>query len=317
MRLGVLTSGGDSPGMNAAVRAVTRKAQTGGHQVLGVMEGFRGLTAGDLAELSVHSVSGIIDRGGTILRSSRFPEFKNHERQQEAAEICRERLDGLVVIGGNGSQAGSLALHEAGVKVVGVPSTIDNDLAGTDYCIGFDTALNTVIENLAKIRDTASALERVFVIEVMGRSSGAIALTAGLAGGADCVVIPEVDISLEQVCEAVASGYRRGKTHILIVVAEGASSAYEMAEGISRAGGYDVKISVLGHIQRGGSPSALDRTIASRLGVAAVDALVAGGSGVMVGVCGTDVVEVQLREALGARRSFDEDMYRMVADLAS
>lgn len=336
MRIGVLTSGGDSPGMNAAIRAVVRQTIASGHEAIGFYEGFQGLIDNSFRRLESGDVGGIIDRGGTILRTSRCKSFLKESVQKDVVKrLSDDGIGGLVIIGGDGSFRGGEALNRRGAHTVGVPASIDNDLWGTDFSIGFDTALNTVIENLSKIRDTASALERVFVVEVMGRQSGAIALHSGLAGGADYIILPgnsfsnngdgialtaekagSTSINIDGICNAIGVGFERGKSHYLVVVAEGAGSAFDVGKEIRRCGGYDVKITVLGHIQRGGSPSAQDRLAASVLGARAVEVLIAGDSGVMVGLTANNVQLVPLRETFSHKPKPETELLELVKTLA-
>lgn len=317
-KLGTLTSGGDSPGMNAAVRAVVRTAASRGIDVIGFEDGYRGLLENRGRQLAARDVSDILDRGGTFLGSGRSDEFATPEGVQRAVTVCQERgLDGLVVIGGDGSLRGAHELETQGIPSVGVPGSIDNDLAGTDYCIGFDTALNNVISDVAKIRDTASAMDRVFVVEVMGRASGALAVHAGVACGADALVIPEVPADYDRLARDIVADEQRQKHHFIVIVAEGAAKAEDVAAKIGETTGHEARVSVLGYVQRGGSPSGLDRVLASRLGAAAVELLVSGDSDVMVGVLGEDVVTVPLQEATGSRPEIDAKLYELVATLAT
>lgn len=313
-RLAVLTSGGDAPGMNAAVRAVVRKAIYHGLEVVGVENGFLGLMKGRFLPLGLRSVGDIIHRGGTVLRSARAPGFLEAAGQEEALARLREQgVDGLVVIGGDGSLRGALALHRHGFPTAGLPATIDNDVGGTDACIGFDTAVNTVVDAVNRIRDTATSHERTFVIEVMGRASGWIALAAGLAGGAESVLVPELPVDYDDVCRRLRRGFERGKTHSIIIVAEGVGRAFDVAREIEARTGLETRVTVLGHLQRGGTPSAADRILATRLGAGAVDCLLAGHSGHMLGLCGGEVCCVPLEQALAAPRPLP----RQLADLAS
>lgn len=302
-RIALLTSGGDAPGMNAAVRAVVRRALAAGCQPIGVQEGYAGLIEGRMEELDHRAVGDIIHRGGTILRTARSEAFRTPEGQERALEqLSRHGIEGLVAIGGDGTLRGALALHRQGFPVVGVPATIDNDLAGTDVTIGFDTAVNTVLEAINRVRDTATAHGRTFVIEVMGRRSGQIALMAGLAGGAESILVPEVPYDLDDVCARLLRGRQRGKRHSIIVVAEGAARGFEVAQAIEARTGLETRVTVLGHIQRGGTPSGRDRMVASILGAAAVEALLAGQSGVMVGVRGDGWMATPIEEVLASPR---------------
>lgn len=303
--IAVMTSGGDAPGMNAAVRAVVRAAIHYGFGVYGISRGYAGLIAGRIKEMDLRSVGGIAQRGGTILRTARCPEFKTEKGQIEGLrQLRQEDIDGLVVIGGDGSLAGALKLHQMGMPVVGVPGSIDNDLSGTDMSIGVDTALNTALDAIDKLKDTASSHGRVFIVEVMGRLCGWLALEVGIAGGAEVVLIPERATALEDVAREIKDAYLRGKSHAVIVVAEGAADdARAVAEYLTQEQvGFEVRVTILGHVQRGGSPSAFDRILATRLGVGAVEALRDGQSGVMVGLQGREVVVTPLEKVLEAQR---------------
>lgn len=312
-RIGVLTSGGDAPGMNAAIRAVTRTAIYNEKEVIGFRRGFEGLLEGDVIPLTVSSVGGIIHRGGTILRTARCERFMKPEGVREGLQRLREYdIDALVVIGGDGSFHGAYELFKLGFPVVGIPGTIDNDMAGTDCTIGFDTACNTALQCIQKLRDTASSHERLFIVEVMGRNAGFLALEAAVAAGAECVLIPEVDLDLDSLCEKLNYARSRGKSHSLIVLAEGVASASDLASRLKDTGGYDARITVLGHIQRGGSPSSFDAVLASRLGGGAVEALLRGESGVMVGrICGK-IVATPLQDAWERKKALDADMMSLV-----
>ncbi|MCF7934971.1 MAG: 6-phosphofructokinase [Synergistales bacterium] len=287
-RIAVLTSGGDAPGMNAAVRAVARTGIYHGVEVVGVQRGFEGLLEGDVVPLTKSSVGGIIHRGGTILRTARCARFKQPEGVNEGLQQLKKMdIDGLVVIGGDGSFKGAAKLAEKGYPVVGVPATIDNDIAGTDETIGFDTAANTALHAVVNLRDTASSHDRLFIVEVMGREAGFLALYVGVASGAEYVVIPEVPFSMGKLCDKLHYAKTRGKTHSLIILAEGVMPAHDLAAQIQDTAGYDARITVLGHIQRGGAPTARDAILASRLGAFAVEELRDGRRGVMAGsICG-------------------------------
>ena len=285
-RIGVLTGGGDCAGMNAAVRAVVRTAWSKGAEVVGINRGWLGLSEGDAEVMGPGSVSGIIDKGGTVLRTFRYPEFQNPEGQEKVRrQLERLKLDGMVIIGGDGSFRGGHVLdHTFDLPVIGVPGTIDNDIPGTDWSIGFDTALNIAIEAVGKVRDTATSHGRIFVIEVMGRSCGLLAIQSGIACGAEEVLVPEIPFDLDQICRRIDKGYDRGKRHAIIIVAEGAAKAsvitYEMKNRLQRS----IRMVVLGHVQRGGAPSAFDRILATRLGSYATEILFEGKRGVMVGL---------------------------------
>ncbi|WP_026961271.1 6-phosphofructokinase [Alicyclobacillus herbarius] len=282
-RIAVLTSGGDAPGMNAAIRAVVRTAIYEGLEVVGIRRGYQGLMNGEWSDMSLGSVADIIQRGGTILFTARCDEFRTPEGQDKGAQRLREAgVDGLVVIGGDGSFHGALELWKRGIPTIGIPGTIDNDLPCCDATVGYDTAVNTAIEAIDKIRDTATSHERTYVVEVMGRHAGDIAIQVGLAGGAESVLIPEVPFDMDDVIRKLERGVARGKKHSIIIVAEGAGSGIEIGKYLKEHTGFDVRVTVLGHIQRGGAPSARDRVLASRLGAYAVQLLKQGVGGKMV-----------------------------------
>ena len=302
-RIGVLTSGGDGPGLNPCIRAVVRTALGMGMSVMGIRRGYSGLIGGEIEEMTARSVGGIIGRGGTILGTSRSPEFATPQGQLDAMRnLNRFGIEGLVVIGGNGSLTGALKLHERGVKVVGLPGTIDNDLGGSDTTIGVDTTLNTILDAIDKIKDTASSHQRAFLVETMGRDCGYLAIMSSIAGGAEMALIPERVASLEDVSTTLKEAYIRGKTHCIIVVAEGWKPGITALEAFLNAQkaelGFEVRTIVLGHIQRGGSPSSYDRILATRLGAGAVEALSEGDSGVMVGWVGGGIARTPLAEVL-------------------
>ncbi|MGO1058862.1 6-phosphofructokinase [Planococcus sp. FY231025] len=316
-RIGVLTSGGDSPGMNAAVRAVVRKGIYEGIEVAGVYHGYQGLIDGNISVLEAGDVGDIIQRGGTALYSARCPEFITDEGQEKAiAQMKKHGLEGLVVIGGDGSYRGAMALTKKGFPAVGVPGTIDNDIPGTDYTIGFDTALNTVIEAIDKIRDTATSHERTFIIEVMGRDAGDLALWAGLAGGAETILIPEQDFDINDMIERLEKGKKRGKKHSIIIVAEGVMSAQELASLLAEKSDAETRISVLGHIQRGGTPTARDRVLGSLFGARAVEVLLAGDGGKAVGMVNNKVVDYDMTEAFTAEHDADMSLYELSKELS-
>jgi len=316
-RIGVLTSGGDAPGMNAAVRAAVRQAIFDGLAVTGIRKGYAGLIAGEYMEMDTGSVADIIHRGGTILRTARCEEFYEEAGRWQAVECLKAAgIEGLVVIGGDGSFRGAACLHQMGIKTVCIPATIDNDIAGTDYTLGFDTAVNSVVEAINKIRDTATSHERVFLIEVMGRYSGQIALYAGIAGGAESVLVPELPVSLEEAGERIRRGRSRGKLHSIILVAEGVGSALEIGKVIKERTGLDTRVTILGHIQRGGAPTAFDRVLATRLGSEAVKLLSAGASGVMVGMAASQITVLPLEEVLSRQKVLNEELYRLAGVLS-
>lgn len=317
-RIGVLTSGGDAPGMNPAVRAVVRKAIYHGLEVVGIQRGYSGLVNGEFIEMNLSSVADIIYRGGTILRTARSESFRTPEGRQKAAGHLKEQgVEALVIIGGDGSFRGAKCLSdEHGIRFIGVPGTIDNDIPCTEYCIGFDTAVNNVVDAINKIRDTATSHERTYIIEVMGRNSGFIALQAGLAGGAESILIPEIKINLDEVIEKLRRGSLRGKLHSIIVVAEGAASAIEVGKLIKEKTGFDTKVTILGHIQRGGMPTAFDRTIASRMGAMAVDLLIAGENRKMVGMNSGELQDFEIDYALSQEKTIDKAIYELAGILA-
>ncbi|MGY3703859.1 6-phosphofructokinase [Vagococcus martis] len=302
-RIAILTSGGDAPGMNAAIRAVTRKAIYEGMEVYGINYGFAGLVAGDIRKLDVPDVGDIIQRGGTVLYSARYPEFATEEGQLKGIEqLNKFGIEGLVVIGGDGSYHGALALTKRGFPAVGIPGTIDNDIPMTDYTIGFDTAINTVLDAMDKIRDTATSHVRTFIIEVMGRDAGDIALWAGVAGGADDIIIPEHDFDMAQVAQKIREGRDRGKKHCLIVLAEGVMSGHKFADELAEYGDFHARVSVLGHVVRGGAPSARDRVLASKFGGFAVDLLKNGQGGLCIGSVNNEVVANDIIETLEQKK---------------
>ncbi|TCS96750.1 6-phosphofructokinase [Hazenella coriacea] len=316
-RIAVLTSGGDAPGMNAAIRAVVRSGVYQGIDIYGVYRGFTGLIQGDLKRLSLGSVGDIIHRGGTVLYSARCPEFLTEEgRKQAVNQLQKNQIDGLVVIGGDGSFRGAEKLTALGFPTVGVPGTIDNDILGTDFTIGFDTAINTVIESIDKIRDTATSHERTYVVEVMGRDSGDIALWAGLAGGAETILIPESPYDGQDLIHRLQRGYERGKKHSIILIAEGVGSAQEISSFIKKETGWETRVTVLGHVQRGGSPSAFDRVLASRMGAKAVELLINGGKDQMVVIRQGEVMGVDFAEAFTGTHQPNMSLYHLARILS-
>jgi 6-phosphofructokinase 1 len=318
-RIAVLTSGGDAPGMNAAIRAVVRTTIALGSEAMGIQRGYAGLLEGLVHPLVPSSVANIIQRGGTILRTSRCPEFHKVSGRKKAIDILRRQgVDSLVVIGGDGSFRGAHLLHqESGIPVIGVPGTIDNDIPGTDDTIGFDTAVNTGIQLIDKIRDTASSHDRIFLVEVMGRHSGMIALHTGIGGGAESIIIPEVKSSVDSICESIDRGVRRGKTSSIIVVAEGCQfgGVTPLAKELEKRG-YSTKIAILGHTQRGGSPSAHDRLLSSTLGAVAVHALLSGVKEGMVGVKGREVQITSFKKITGKPAVLPAELLLIAKNLA-
>jgi 6-phosphofructokinase 1 len=318
-KIAVLTSGGDAPGMNTAIRAVVRRGIFKGLDVYGVKNGYQGLIDGDFELMSIGSVGDIIHRGGTILRTSRCDEFKTAEGQQRALEQLKEvGIDGLIVIGGNGSFEGARKLTAQGFPTVGIPGTIDNDIAGTEYTIGFDTAVNNAVEAIDKIRDTAASHKRVYVVEVMGRDAGDIALWAGMCAGAESIIIPEVDHNVEDVIDRIKQGFQRGKMHNIIVVAEGAfnGKGKELDTVIKEKLGCDTKVTILGHIIRGGAPSAYDRMMSSQMGAKAVDLIVEGEKGVMVGLKSGRLIYSPFEEAVKDEQPVDLFTYNLARSLS-
>lgn len=313
-RIAVMTSGGDAPGMNAAIRAVVRTAMQYDIEVFGIRQGYDGLLHGDMGLMTSREVSGILQRGGTILQTARNEEFKTQQGQRKAVRRLNEReIDGVIVIGGDGSLRGGLALHNQGIKVIGVPASIDNDIYGTNTSIGVDTALNTILDALDRLRDTATSHNRAFIIEVMGRSCGYLALMGGILGGAEVVVTPEQEITMEDIAGQMEDAYTRGKSHAICVVAEGAPfKSTDLTEFLNQKHlGFEIRLTILGHIQRGGSPTAFDRLLATRMGCAAVERLREGESGCMVGLNGRDMVTVPLEDVTTKVRSITADYFEM------
>ena len=308
-RIGVLTSGGDAPGMNAAVRSVVRSASSLGIECLGIRRGYNGLISGDIEKLGPESVSRIINRGGTVLYTARSEEFRTEQGRKKAAEVCRLfGIDGLVAIGGDGTFRGLLEFSKYGIATVGVPATIDNDIACTDYTIGFDTAANTAIEAVDRLRDTMQSHERCSVVEVMGRNAGHLALYVGLASGATAVLVPEKPFDFERdVAERIRIARINGKTHFMIIVAEGAGSAMTIGDKIHEELGVDTRVTILGHIQRGGAPSARDRVTATSMGFHAVNILVKGSTNRVVCERAGKTSDIDIAEALSMKKGLDED----------
>ncbi len=316
-KIAVLTSGGDAPGMNASVRAIVRKSIYHELQIYGIMRGFQGLINGEMKPMLLGSVADTIHRGGTILHTARSPEFLTEEGQAKGIAFLKQKeLEGLIIIGGDGSFRGAGVLEAAGINTIGIPATIDNDIPFTDNCIGFDTALNTVTDAINRVRDTATSHERVYVIEVMGRDTGHIALLAGLAGGAESIIVPEVPFDLAEVCSRLMRGVERGKLHSIILVAEGAGSAIQIAKDIEELTRMEVRVTILGHLQRGGTPTAYDRILASRLGARAVDLLMEGTSGAMVGYYQAGIQVIPYKDVFANEKSFSWDDYKLAGILA-
>ncbi len=308
-RIAVITSGGDAPGMNAAIRGVVRAAIGRGAKVVGFSHGYEGIIKNEAVELTSMAVGGIITSGGTILRTARSKEFMERAGREQAIKVLRDNgCEGMVVIGGDGSLTGALKLHdEFAFPIMGVPGSIDNDISGTDFSIGFDTAVNTALDAIDRVRDTAYSHERVFVIEVMGRRNGFIALEAALAGGAEAVLIPEIPYSLLEICDQLRNSAQKGKRSSIIVVAEGAAKAGDIKEFIQKNTGFEARNLVLGHMQRGGSPTAFDRVLALRLGAFAANRLLSGFKGEMAGVDGSKLVSHPLSYVLSTERTVDPE----------
>lgn len=305
-RIAVLTGGGDAPGMNACIRAVVRTAVAHNIEVFGVHRAYEGLVENAIEPLGARDVGGIIQKGGTILQTARLPEFREVNRQKKALRNLMEKgIEALVVIGGDGSLTGGLALHRHGFPIMGIPATIDNDIWGTNMAIGVDTAINTIIDAIDKLRDTASSHQRAFLVEVMGRGSGYLALMAGITGGAEIILIPELESDFDEVLTRIEQAYYRGKTHAIVVNSEGSSfKTEELARALNEKGtGFDVRVTILGHIQRGGAPSGFDRLLATRMGYNAVMRLLDGESGVMVGLRGREISAVPIEDVLANKRS--------------
>ena len=316
--IAVLTSGGDAPGMNAAVRAVVRTGLNFGMKVYGVMRGYNGLLNGDLKEMNMRSVSDIMQHGGTALFTARSPEFNTPEGVKKAAAVCREKgIDGVVVIGGDGSFRGARDLTGEGILTIGVPGTIDNDIACTDYTIGYDTALNTAMEMIDRIRDTTESHDRCSVVEVMGRRCGDIALNTGVAVGALATLVPEIPYDFDKdILQRIRLAQSTGKRHYIIVVAEGVGHTQELAERIQKETGIESRATILGHVQRGGAPTLRDRVVASRMGYHAVELLQNGIGNRVVAMKGEQIVDFDITEALDMPRTFDEKMFRVSAVLS-
>lgn len=319
LTVGILTSGGDAPGMNAAIRAVVRTAHANNVDVIGVMNGYEGLINGEFRPLGARDVGGILQRGGTFLLTSRSKRFMEPTGQREAIRKMNEAgMNALIVIGGEGSMNGAYALSQQGVKVIGIPGSIDNDIWGTNICIGTDTAMNTIMDAVDKLRDTASSHQRAFLIETMGRNSGYLAVMTGIICGAEIVLSPEAPASIEEVAASIEDAYRRGKNHAIIINAEGSSiRTTDLAQALENMDvGFKTRVTILGHIQRGGSPSAYDRLLASRMGVRAVEALLEGTHGMMVGLKGKGIDFVPIADVISNKRKVNMEYDHMVKVLA-
>ncbi|MDU5560296.1 6-phosphofructokinase [Anaerococcus vaginalis] len=315
--IGILTSGGDAPGMNSAIRAAVRTALNNGMRVKGIRNGYDGLMKGDIYEMNVSSVADIIHKGGTILGTARSTEFKNAEGQKRGAQILKDYgIEGLIVIGGDGSFKGAKALSDLGIKTIGIPGTIDNDMGYTDFTIGFFTAIETVTDAIGKLRDTSSSHGRAVVIEVMGRNCGDLALFSGLAGGAESIIVPEHKFSIDEIVEKVNHGRKRGKLHHLIVLAEGVGNPYTVAKEVEERSGVETKVTVLGHVQRGGSPSSADRLLGSIMGATAAELLNEEKTNIALGYTNGKINQVSIDEAVSMKSDFNEDLYRLANKLS-
>ncbi len=316
--IGVLTSGGDAPGMNAAVRAVVRAGIIKGHRMMGVWRGYEGLLNGEIEEMKLRSVSEIIQRGGTILYTARCEEFKTEEGLKKGVEMCHKMgIDGLVVIGGDGSFKGARNLSNAGIPCIGLPGTIDNDIASTEYTIGFDTALNTVVESVDRLRDTSQSHDRCSVVEVMGRRAGHIAIHAGIACGAIATLIPERPYDLDRdVVSRMRSTLKTGKHHFIVIVAEGVGNTQEICEYIEEKTGIESRLTILGHVQRGGTPTAMERVHASVMGCRAIELLEQGKGNRVVGIQNNRIVDYDINEALDMVKDIDEYLYKVAYEIS-
>lgn len=316
-RIAILTSGGDAPGMNSAIRAAARKGLHDGFEMLGVSRGYQGLIEGDFLTLRLSSVAGIINRGGTVLKTARSATFKTPEGMESALrQIADNRIAAVVVIGGDGSMAGARTLAAAGVKTMVIPGTIDNDMPGTEYSLGFDTALNSIVEAVNKIRDTAESHGRVAIIEVMGRNAGHLALASGLACGAEAILLPEIPTDMAEICHGLVQSRRRGKLYSIVIVAEGAGKGYDVATQIADRTGFSTPVTVLGYIQRGGSPSAFDNIMGSRMGALAVDCILADTVNCLTAWQNGELVALPYEQAFDRRRSIDLAQYHLTKILA-
>lgn len=316
-RIAILTSGGDAPGMNAAIRAAVRYCIYNGIEIYGVYRGYKGLIEGEVKEMDISSVGDIIHRGGTILRSARSEEFMTKEGLEKAMNVLNVfKIGGLIVVGGDGSLTGSLKIAENGIPVAGVPATIDNDLSYTDYTIGFDTAVNTVLDAVSKLRDTTSSHERVSIIQVMGRNCGDIALYSGLGGGAEEILVPEFPYDIDNICQRMITSMSRGKIQSIIMMAEGAGDPKVVCEQIKENTGMEVRITTLGHIQRGGSPSSQDRILASRFAATAVRSLLDGKFNKAIGIKNNEIITMDIKEALKVKKDFNDELYNLTKILS-
>ncbi|MBD5113880.1 MAG: 6-phosphofructokinase [Ruminococcaceae bacterium] len=316
-KIGVLTSGGDAPGMNAAIRAVVRTAISKDMEVMGIYRGYNGLINGDIKPLSVRSVSDVIQHGGTMLYTARCKEFRFEEGLQKAKKTCLEHgIEGIVVIGGDGSFRGAADLSARGIPCVGIPGTIDNDISMSEYTIGYDTAMNTAMQMVDKLRDTSQSHDRCSVVEVMGRHAGFIAVNTGIACGATCIIVPEIPWTIEAVCEKIKKTRETGKHHFIVVVSEGVGNSGEIAKQIEMNTGVESRATILGHVQRGGSPTIRDRVAASELGYYAVQLLADGKGNRVVGIQNNKIVDYDIQEALSMKKPFENDLYRISDEIS-
>lgn len=316
-KIGVLTSGGDAPGMNAAIRAVVRTAISKDMEVMGIYRGYNGLINGDVKPLSVRSVSDVIQHGGTMLYTARCKEFRFEEGLQKAKKTCLEHgIEGIVVIGGDGSFRGAADLSARGIPCVGIPGTIDNDISMSEYTIGYDTAMNTAMQMVDKLRDTSQSHDRCSVVEVMGRHAGFIAVNTGIACGATCIIVPEIPWTIEAVCEKIKRTRETGKHHFIVVVSEGVGNSGEIAKQIEMNTGVESRATILGHVQRGGSPTIRDRVAASELGYYAVQLLAEGTGNRVVGIQNNKIVDYDIQEALSMKKPFENDLYRISDEIS-
>lgn len=316
-KIGVLTSGGDAPGMNAAIRAVVRAGIAKGMEVVGIYRGYNGLINGDVKPLTVRSVSDVIHHGGTLLYTARCKEFRFEEGLQKAKKTCIEHgIEGIVVIGGDGSFRGAADLSARGIPCVGIPGTIDNDISMSEYTIGYDTAMNTAMEMVDKLRDTSQSHDRCSVVEVMGRNAGYIAVNTGVACGATYIIVPEIPWSIDEVCDKIKRTRETGKHHFIIVVSEGVGNSGEIAKQIERNTGVESRATILGHVQRGGSPTIRDRVAASELGYYAVQLLSKGKGNRVVGLQKNQIVDYDIQEALSMKKTFEFDLYKIADEIS-
>lgn len=316
-KIGVLTSGGDAPGMNAAIRAVVRTGLSKGMEVMGIYRGYNGLINGDIKTLSVRSVSDVIQHGGTLLYTARCKEFRFEEGLQKAKKTCQDfGIEGIVVIGGDGSFRGAADLSARGIPCVGIPGTIDNDISMSEYTIGYDTAMNTAMELVDKLRDTSQSHDRCSVVEVMGRNAGYIAVNAGIACGATCIIVPELPWTIEAVCEKIKKTRETGKHHFIVVVSEGVGNSAEIARDIEHYTGVESRATILGHVQRGGSPTIRDRVAASELGYYAVKLLAEGKGNRVVGIQNNKIVDYDIQEALSMKKPFENELYKIADEIS-